>query len=175
MPWIFGYASLVFRPGFDFVERRLGVVHGYVRRFWQGSTDHRGVPGAPGRVATLVAEPAGSTWGIAYRVEVPGLEAILAQLDHREQGGYDRLELAVHGPEGRVMTERAITYVATPRNAEWLGEAPLDAIVAQIHERAGPSGKNRDYVLELAAALERHGVQDEHVEAVAQALRRLED
>lgn len=173
MPWIFGYASLVFRPGFDFVERRLGVVHGYSRRFWQGSTDHRGVPGAPGRVATLVADPEGSTWGVAYRVDPRGLDAIVAQLDHREQGGYDRLELAVFAADGASIAERALSYVATPRNAEWLGDAPLDELVAQIHASAGPSGRNRDYVLELADALERHGVSDAHVETVAQALRRL--
>lgn len=174
MPWIFGYASLVFRPGFAHVEARVGRVQGYVRRFWQGSTDHRGVPGAPGRVATLVSDPAGSTWGVAYRVDPHGLEAILAQLDHREQGGYDRLELEVHDREGAVLSERAITYVATARNAEWLGEAPLEQIAAHIHASEGPSGKNRDYVLELARALERHGVSDAHVEAVAHALRRLD-
>jgi glutathione-specific gamma-glutamylcyclotransferase len=174
MPWIFGYASLVFRPGFPFVEVRTGRVQGYVRRFWQGSTDHRGVPGAPGRVATLVSDPAGSTWGVAYRVDPRELDAILAHLDHREQGGYDRLELEVYDREGAVLAERALTYVATPRNAEWLGDAPLDEIVSQIHGSEGPSGKNRDYVFELACALEHHGVSDAHVEEVARALRRLE-
>jgi glutathione-specific gamma-glutamylcyclotransferase len=174
MPWIFGYASLVFRPGFPFVERRLGLVHGYSRRFWQGSTDHRGVPGAPGRVATLVSDPAGSTWGVGYCVDPGELDTILAQLDHREQGGYERLELEVYDREGAVLAERALTYVATPRNAEWLGDAPLDDLVAQIHASSGPSGKNRDYVFDLADALERHGVSDPYVEAVARALRLLE-
>jgi glutathione-specific gamma-glutamylcyclotransferase len=73
-----------------------------------------------------------------------------------------------------VLAERALTYVATPRNAEWLGDAPLDDLVAQIHASSGPSGKNRDYVFDLADALERHGVSDPYVEAVARALRLLE-
>jgi len=67
--WIFAYGSLIFRPAFPFVERRRAFVRGWMRRFWQGSPDHRGVPDAPGRVVTLLPSEAETCGGCAYRIE----------------------------------------------------------------------------------------------------------
>jgi cation transport protein ChaC len=172
--WIFGYGSLVWRPAFAHVERSPGFVRGYRRRFWQGSTDHRGIPGAPGRVVTLLpAADEHVCWGTVYRV-APGHEReVLAKLDHREQGGYERHRVEVHLPE-RPSVE-ALVYLATPANPNWLGEAPLEQIAEQVLRCTGPSGPNVEYVLELAAALEAmqaHGAQDEHVEQLAALVRK---
>ena len=94
--WIFGYGSLVWRPAFLHRERCAAWVQGWSRRFWQGSIDHRGVPGSPGRVVTLLRDPAASCWGMAYRVEVTRVEEILSGLDHREKGGYERFDVQLH-------------------------------------------------------------------------------
>ncbi len=88
--WIFGYGSLVWRPDFPFAERRAATIVGWARRFWQGSTDHRGVPGAPGRVVTLVAEPGARCWGTAYRVAYDVLSGVIDTLEQRVYGGYSR-------------------------------------------------------------------------------------
>jgi len=62
-------------------------------------------------------------------------------------------------------------YIATERNAAFLGPAPIEAIARQVAAAAGPSGANRDYVLALARALRELGADDPHVFAVEAALR----
>lgn len=161
--WVFGYGSIIWRPDFPHSEARTATVSGWTRRFWQGSTDHRGVPGAPGRVVTLIAEPGAVCWGRAYRT-VEREEAI-ARLDHREKGGYALREVRISFPGGESVD--GFVYVATPGNPNWLGEAGADEIAAQIRRSAGPSGTNVEYVVELARALRDMGGDDPHVRELA--------
>jgi cation transport protein ChaC len=114
--WIFGYGSLVWKPpeGFHHVDETAGYIKGWERRFWQGSTDHRGLPGAPGLVATLLradrlcseehrslekAEDA-ICWGKAYGYGEDEREQLLQYLDFREKNGYERTEVDVHRNDG---------------------------------------------------------------------------
>jgi cation transport protein ChaC len=166
--WVFGYGSLVWRPSIPFVERETAWIGGYSRRFWQGSTDHRGMPGAPGRVVTLVEEAGAVCWGMAYRVEVAERDAVLATLDHREKGGYDRREVTICF-RGRDPVA-GLVYLATPDNPNYLGPAPLDAIAEQVRASRGPSGGNVEYVESLARALREMGAEDEHVFALTELL-----
>lgn len=172
--WIFGYGSLIWRPNLDFVESRDGYVRGWSRRFYQGSTDHRGVPGAPGRVATLVHAPDAHVWGRAYRVSPTQRDQILAQLDHREKGGYERTWVEVVVPGGEDIAE-ALVYIGTPENPEWLGEASPEEIARQILVSRGPSGPNPEYLLELAESLRQMpGADDPHIFAIERALLELQ-
>ena len=164
--WIFGYGSLVWRPAFEHLERRAGFVEGFVRRLWQGSTDHRGVPASPGRVATLVREQGAVCWGMAYRVAPASVAEVLRALDERESGGFERVDLPVRF-DGADAAVRAITYVARAGNPNYLGPAPLREIAAQVRRSTGPSGSNVEYVVRLADALRAMRAEDDHVFDVA--------
>ena len=170
--WIFGYGSLIFRPGFPHEEKHPAIVSGWTRRLEQGSPDHRGTPERLGRVVTLVPTSGGAVGGVVYRVADEHAEQVLAQLDHREKGGYDRITLSAE-PLGGGPSLTAITWIAAPGNPYHLGPTPLAAMVEQIHDAVGPSGPNVEYVLRLAEALAELGIADPHLDEVARALRAL--
>jgi len=168
LTWVFGYGSLVWRPDFPFAERIPAVISGWKRRFWQGSTDHRGVPGAPGRVVTLVEAAGASCGGMAYGLTAAQSDAVLSHLDWREKGGYAReaVELRLH--DGRVVS--GLMYRALPDNPNWLGPAEVPAIARQVARASGPSGPNTEYVLRLMSALHELGFEDPHVRAIGELL-----
>ena len=172
--WLFGYGSLIWRPDFDHCERRTAFADDWKRRFWQGSVDHRGVPGAPGRVVTLLPSAGERCWGTAFRVEPGQWETVLRHLDLREVGGYDRVALSLGLADSDRRLE-AVTYVATDDNRNFLGEAPISDIARQVLTAEGPSGHNVDYVLELARALRQLGTDDDHAFALETEVRRLVD
>ncbi|WP_028104377.1 gamma-glutamylcyclotransferase [Pseudoduganella violaceinigra] len=165
--WLFGYGSLIYKADFPFIERRPAHIHGWSRRFWQGSHDHRGTPEAPGRVATLIPSAGAVCHGMAYLVTPEEF----AHLDHREKNGYLRVAIDIHFDAGGV--EEGLIYIAAADNAAWLGEAPVEEIARHIASACGPSGPNREYLLRLAAALREMGHHDEHVHAIEAHLKRI--
>ena len=170
--WVFGYGSLIWRVDFPHHERHRAAVRGWARRFWQGSHDHRGTPEAPGRVVTLVEETDAVCVGAAYRVD----ETVFEHLDHREKNGYERVPVTMrlsgtNGAAPEADTVNGVTYIASPDNFAFLGPADIDDMVAQIARSHGPSGSNRDYLFQLAAALNDLGSRDSHVETLIERLR----
>lgn len=169
--WLFAYGSLLWRPGFPHGKCVRGFVRGYARRFWQGSIDHRGVVGAPGRVATLVEQAGAECWGVAYQVEASGIGSVVQALDVREQGGYERVDLQFQAVDRTFSGALdVVAYFAPPHNPEYLGEASLNEIAAQVRRSSGPSGHNVEYVLRLAESLEALGASDAHVFELANLL-----
>lgn len=165
--WLFGYGSLIWNPGFAYAERRKAILHGWSLRFWQGSEDHRGTPESPGRVATLVAHPEGRVVGAAYRIEGE-LEQILAYLDHREKGGYERLTLELQTELGPLC---ALAYVGLPQSGQFVGPEEETQTARIIGRASGPSGNNVDYLLNLHRALSELGERDPHVDTLVSLLQ----
>ncbi|XP_020381653.1 glutathione-specific gamma-glutamylcyclotransferase 1 [Rhincodon typus] len=177
--WIFGYGSLIWKPGFQFTRRRIGFIRGYSRRFWQGDSYHRGNQQAPGRVVTLLEDANADTWGVAYQVQQDQLRHSLEYLNLRESvlGGYvcKTVTFYSRGVQARGSSTLALVYIATPQNPLYLGPAKAEDIAGQIVRSRGHSGHNLEYLLRLVHFMRSAcpGVEDKHlfsIEAASLAL-----
>jgi len=168
--WIFGYGSLIWRPGFEFQEKRLASVAGFERKFCQASHDHRGTPESPGRVVTLVPAHHVHTTGVAFRL-ASGKEDTLAELEIREQDGYSRKAVPLRFPEGGSAT--GLTWIAEEGNPSWRGGESLISVARTIASAEGPSGLNSDYLFQLQRALDKLSIRDIYIEELATAVRQL--
>jgi len=167
--WVFGYGSIIWRPEIPYIVDHFAVADGWARRFWQGSHDHRGTRESPGRVLTLVRFKGEQCMGRVFGVPRAEVAHTLAVLDYREKNGYERQQLVVRTDDETEIT--ALTYIAAEGNPAWLGEDTDDAIAKQILSAQGPSGSNIDYVLSLHAALKKDGINDSHLENIANLVR----
>nr|XP_016923879.1 putative glutathione-specific gamma-glutamylcyclotransferase 2 [Drosophila suzukii] len=183
--WIFGYGSLVWKADFPYIDRRRGFVWGFKRRFYQHSIDHRGIPERPGRVVTLLPGDPNQdrVYGVAYRIAASQKGAVLDHLDYREKNGYERCSLEFHeysntsadGGGGDGEPIQVIMYVATQANDSYAGNVwQVPCIAKQIFSSAGPSGPNREYLFNLATAMDQlfPGAVDEHLEELVACVRR---
>ena len=164
--YVFGYGSLIWHPNFPYEQEIPGFVLGYSRRFWQLSPDHRGTPENPGRVVSLVPDPNGSTWGVAYKIPADCVQSTLQYLDIREKAGYELKRVLFYPDDGSEPFELAV-YIseATRTNIYHSGPCSVDEIVKQILRSAGCSGSNLEYALRLADCQRRMAPShwDEHL------------
>jgi len=157
--WVFGYGSLMWRPGFAFVERAPAILHGRRRAFCIYSVHHRGTPRRPGLVLGLA--PGGSVRGVAYRIAPRDWSEVRAYLREREQPtetymeALVRLRLIGRGPV------LAVTYLSDPHHPQWAGALSLEAQARLIAGARGLSGANIDYLRDLVAHLRAEGLHDE--------------
>lgn len=155
--WIFGYGSLLWKVNFKYDVEKIGYIKGYVRRFWQGSTDHRGTPEKPGRVATIVPAKDNnqSLWGIAYHIPPMHVKETLNVLNFREKGGYSLKKVELLTADTPSQAIEVLLYVANEGNSDYGGDHDLSHIALQIAQAVGPSGSNREYLFNLAEVLRR--------------------
>ena len=142
--WVFGYGSLMWRPGFEFEEKQLAVVRGYHRALCVYSHVHRGTPERPGLVLGL--DRGGSCKGVAFRVRDTAAEATIAYLRAREQVTmvYREIILRAVLADGRIV--RVVSYAVDRRHGQYAGTLELPDLERLVGQGVGVSGANPDYV-----------------------------
>lgn len=160
--WVFGYGSLMWRPGFPFIERRAAKLHGRRRAFCIYSVHHRGTPERRGLVLGLA--PGGSVRGAAYRVAAKDWPEVYAYLREREQPTETYVEasaeVVLDGGE-RVPT---LVFLSDTAHPQWAGNLTLEEQADLIAGASGLSGRNIDYLADLVSHLEEMGIRDEGME-----------
>lgn len=163
--WVFGYGSLIWRPGFAHVETQRARLHGYRRSLCVFSFVHRGTRERPGLVLGL--DHGGSCVGLAYRVPGELRDEAIAYLRERELVTNVYLErmLKICLDGGR--TVEAVAYIVDRKHEQYAGALDAAHAAAVVRGAVGQSGNNEDYVLSTLEHLEALGIRDHWLEDVA--------
>jgi cation transport protein ChaC len=162
--WVFGYGSLMWNPGFPYLEKAEAHVFGYRRSLCVRSHVHRGTPERPGLVLGL--DRGGSCRGMAFRVAEEDKMAVLDYLRARE--------LVTHVYKERVLpvslldrrSVRAVGYVVDRAHRQYAGALPVVEAANIVRAAAGKSGPNPVYVINTVAHLRQMGIRDHWLEGV---------
>jgi cation transport protein ChaC len=163
--WVFGYGSLMWKPGFDVAEARLARLDGYKRAFALSSVHYRGTPERPGLVLGLDWEPASACTGVALRIAAGEADEVRHYLAERELVSRAYFEvsheitLLCPGPgEGGCVD--AICFILDRTHPQYVGGMALEDQAEVICGAAGPTGTNRDYLFNTVEHLRELGVED---------------
>ena len=167
--WIFGYASLIWRPEFDAAEHRSALLHGWHRALRMRSRVNRGTPQQPGLVFALL--PGGACRGVVYRLRVEQAEAELDRLWAREMptGVYDPRLLHCRTAQGPVT---ALAFTLSRRSEACLPRLPDEEVTHILRHASGRYGTTLEYLAETATALRARGVHDREIERLMTLARR---
>lgn len=168
--WVFGYGSLMWRPGFDYLESETADLAGAHRSLCVYSWVHRGTRARPGLVLGL--DRGGSCRGVAFRVAGRDRADVLAYLRERElvTDVYREVSRPIRlRREGRPEVA-AVTYMVDRDHQQYAGRLPPDAILAHVRAGHGQSGANSDYIVSTVAHLRALGLTDPILERVLAAL-----
>ena len=169
--WVFGYGSLMWRPGFAFLECIEARLIGAHRALCVYSFVHRGTPERPGLVLGLAR--GGACRGIAFRVAAAARAETIRYLRAREQVTSVYRECMRRGwlkgePSRQVA---ALCYMVDRGHVQYAGRLTLDQQLHHVRQGHGQSGANRDYVVATVAALEDLGLRDSELHLLAERLR----
>jgi len=169
--WVFGYGSLIWRPGFAYLEARPAKLIGEHRALCVYSFVHRGTPERPGLVLGL--DRGGACYGVAYRIAAGEREAIVDYLRAREQvtSVYREVLRSIWLDSDARHRVSALAYIADRGHVQYAGRLTLAEQLHLVRRSHGSSGPNDEYVIETVAALEAMKIRDGKLHQLAAMLR----
>jgi glutathione-specific gamma-glutamylcyclotransferase len=169
--WVFAYGSLMWRPGFDILERRNARLVGAHRALCVYSFVHRGTPERPGLVLGL--DRGGNCRGIAYRVAAAKRTATVEYLRAREQVTlvYREAWRRVWLDDDPQRSAHALCYMVDRGHRQYAGRLSLAEQLHYVRHGHGRSGACRDYVLAAVKELDALGCRDAELHTLAERLK----
>ncbi len=169
--WVFAYGSLMWRPGFDFLERHNARMIGAHRALCVYSFVHRGTPEKPGLVFGL--DRGGTCRGIVYRVAARKRAATIDYLRAREQVTlvYREAVRSVWIDEEPKLRVEALCYMVDRGHRQYAGRLTVAQQVHFVRQGHGRSGPNREYVLDAVKAIEALGYRETELHLLAARLK----
>lgn len=156
--WFFAFGSLIWKPGCDFVERRVALAHGWHRAFCLGwDTRYRGNKDAPGLMLSL--DRGGQCKGVAFRVPPDATESNLDQLVRREPP-FPLRWLNLKTEEGPI---RAFAFVIDRKSGRYIGGLSAEAVADVLAKAVGMWGSMAEYLHSTVEHLEDLGIHDKQL------------
>lgn len=164
--WIFGYGSLMWRPGFAHEHAVHAILSGAHRALCIYSHVHRGTRRHPGLVLGLDA--GGWCEGIAFYVEPAKANMTLNYLRRREltNNVYRSMWRPVSLKDEERRQVRALCFIVNRYHRQYAGHLPLETQEWLVRRSAGRSGRNIDYVVNTVTHLRECGIHDQRLEAL---------
>ena len=171
--WVFGYGSLMWRPGFPYVERCVAELADHRRSFCLKSIRYRGTLDYPGLVLALEPKKGTLCRGVAYRVcpfEAVETRAYLRDRELDRGSYYEEFQTLTLADDRRV---EALCYIINPDNPDYRRDLSLDEKAEIIAKAVGPAGSNKDYLFNTHNDLKEMLVEDSEVEALAEHVSKI--
>jgi cation transport protein ChaC len=168
--WVFGYGSLMWRTGFDYLERRQARLIGAHRALCVYSHIHRGTSEKPGLVLGL--DRGGSCRGVAFRVAAANATSTLAYLQERELVTKVYKEAVRHIDllDGETVRVPARCYLVDRSHVQYAKQLSLEEQLRLVRQGYGRSGANPEYVVETVKHMRELGIRDGSLEWLAERL-----
>ncbi len=154
--WIFGYASLMWQPGFPYLEAHPALLRGYHRSLCVYSTIYRGTPEKPGLVMGL--DRGGSCRGRAFLLNAPDVPDVMAYLYKRE------MDTNVYSPkfiDVRLDDQRRVSayhFIVRREHHQYTGKMSIEESARLVRRGVGPKGTSMEYLGNTLEHLDELGI-----------------